>query len=156
MQLRNSGSKKYLNNNEYWHSSILSRSFPVFLCSKYIKRLVTLRSNGTCKCGVLALVDGNFEFIHVLHTQILFGKSNISYYTHLIHTWFAYQEVRNVSFSGNFAYVVNRWTLCNQWWKWVLIRLQSDLPQKNWSWKLKFLEVFPYSTMYPEMDRFHT
>ena len=48
--------------------------------------------------------------IHLVHTNI-FRKTNISY--PLIGTCtYAYQGVRNISFSETFAYVINKWSLC--------------------------------------------
>ena len=48
--------------------------------------------------------------IHLAHTNI-FRKTNISY--PLIGTCtYAYQGVRNISFSETFAYVINKWSLC--------------------------------------------
>ena len=56
------------------------------------------------------MYEGPFGIIYLVRMQKMFRKTNISYI--LIRTrTYAYQGVRNSSFSENFAYVLNEWPL---------------------------------------------
>ena len=71
--------------------------------------LVQLTLGKVCNSSSKGISEMYLGTFHLVPTQI-FRETNISYC--LIRTGTsAYQGIRNVSFSENFAYVINQWTL---------------------------------------------